>query len=103
MTLCKIGNWLITEEGIKWVGQPKVDYTIPKDRLLELRLGSKIYDWLVHLAEKTWVTEADIYTLNTAFIYAIDYFGLDFKTASYVETIKEQQKEIEEKKATITR
>lgn len=99
MTPFKIGNWLIIEDGIKWDGQLEVDYLIPKDRLLELGGGkrSNMYDWLLHIPEKTWVTEADIYALNTAFIYAIDYFDLDFKTASFYSSLIEQQKEISEK------
>ncbi len=99
MTPFKIGNWLITEDGIKWEGQPNVDYLITKERLVELGSGkrSEMYDWLVHLPQNTWVTEADIYALNSAFIYAIDYFGLDFKTGSFVSTLIEQQKEIREK------
>lgn len=99
MTPFKIGNWLITEEGIKWDGQPNVEYLITKLRLIELGSGerSKMYDWLVHIPEKTWTTEADIYALNSAFIYAIDYFGLDFKTGSFVSTLIEQQKKIRDK------
>ena len=94
MTPFKIGNWLITEEGINWDGQPEVDYDITKKELVVLGSAerSEMYDWLVHLPEKTWLTEADIYALNTAFIYAIEYFGLNFKTGSFVLTLIEQQK-----------
>ena len=99
MTQFKIGNWLITGDGIKWDGQPNVDYLITKEKLVELGTGerSKMYNWLVHMAEKTWATEADIYALNSAFIYAIEYFELDFKTGSFVSTLIEQQKEISSK------
>ena len=38
MTPFKIGNWLITEEGITWDGTPKIDYQIPRDRILSLDL-----------------------------------------------------------------
>lgn len=96
MTPLKIGNWQITEEGIAWDGIPKTDYIIPKDRILEFGPGGRknMYDWLVHFPTKTWVKELDVYTLNTAFIYALEYYGLDFKTCSFVETIIEQQKEL---------
>lgn len=32
-----------------------------------------IYDWLIHLVEKSWLTEADIYALNTAFLFGMEY------------------------------
>lgn len=89
-----IGNWLIKEEGIEWTGNNK--YFIEKDRLLELGTGSRsnMYDWLIHLPEKTWLTKQDIYELNTALIYAINYFGFDLNRLSFVETIIEQQKQL---------
>lgn len=96
MKQMKIDNWLVTEEGIQWNGNPKIDYFISKERLDELGTNerSNMYDWLLHTASKTWITKADIYTLNTAFIYAIEYFGLDYNTGSFIETLKEQQYEI---------
>lgn len=95
----KIGNWLITDTGIKWDGEPNVDYLIPTDRLLELGNGGRdtMYSWLVHMPEKTWTTKDDIYALNTAFIYALSYFNLPFNTGSFVATLREQQRQIEEK------
>jgi hypothetical protein len=52
-----------------------------------------MYDWLVHLPEKTWLTETDVYSLNTALIYAIELSGRGFPSnLSFVETFKEQQK-----------
>jgi hypothetical protein len=99
MTPFKIGNWLITEEGITWEGTPKIDYVIPKERILELGPGDRknMYDWLIHIPTKTWATEADIYALNSAFVYALTHYGLDLTTHSFVETLIEQQKELKEK------
>lgn len=88
----KIGNWLITDESIDWKGQPDNDYYIQIDRLLELDFGDdKIFHWLTHMAEKTWLTREDIYALNTAFIYAIEYFKIKYDTGSFIETLKYQQ------------
>lgn len=100
MTEIKIENWLITEEGIEWDGIPKIEYFISKERLNELGTGerSNMYNWLLHTASKTWITKTDVYTLNTAFIYAIEYFGLEYNTGSFMETLKEQQYEIMDKK-----
>jgi hypothetical protein len=98
MSPIKIGNWLVTDEGISWSGAN--EYFIDKDRLLETGPGnrSNMYDWLVHLPEKSWLDVEDIFTLNTAFIYAINYFELDLNQISFVETIIEQQKQLNLKK-----
>ena len=96
----QIGNWLITDEEIKWVGEPAVNYSIPKDRINEAGTDerSNMYDWLVHIPTKTWVTITDVYTLNTAFIYAQNCWeiGQD-PDMSYVDTLIEQAKEIRRK------
>lgn len=95
----KIKNWLITEEGISWNGEPDVSYNISRDRLLELGPGdrNRMYDWLVHMPEKTWLTETDVYAPNTAFMYAAEYYGLGINTGSIIETLIEQQKILKEK------
>jgi len=92
----KIGNWLITPNAIVWNGIPNMDYEIERSRLLELGLGERdqMYDWLIHLTEKSWITNQDIYTLNTAFIYAIESWGLNFNDGSWVKTLTEQQKHL---------
>lgn len=92
-----IGKWEVTEEGIQWTGDN--EYFIDKDRLLESGPGSRsnMYDWLVHLPEKTWLSKEDIYALNTALVYAINYFGLDFHKNSFVETIVLQQNQLKHK------
>jgi hypothetical protein len=97
----KIGNWLITKEGIEWDGQPEIDYLIAKDTLLQLRKeehDKKHYDWLLHIPLKTWTTKEDIYAFNTAFIYAIECFGLDFNKASFVTTLISQEITLNKKK-----
>jgi hypothetical protein len=96
----KIGNWLITEEGIEWNGTPKVEYLISKERMAEHGHSDRknMYDFLVHLPEKAWIKKADVYTLNTALIYALEYFKIGFNTnLSFVETLNEQQKILQRK------
>ncbi len=96
----KIGNWLIDDDGIKWDGKPKVKYEIHKSRLAEPGPPGRdqMYDWLVHMPEKTWLSREDVYALNTALIYAMDYFNVSFpKNMSFVETIIEQEKVLERK------
>ena len=98
----KIGNWLITADGIEWDGKPYTGYYISKDRLLQHGLEHKdTYDWLVHMAHKNWLTETDIYALNTALMYAIEYFEAGNKRSklSFVKSIDEQQKILRYKNA----
>lgn len=96
----KIGNWLIDKDGIKWDGTPKVDYRISKERITEAGPPNrdKMYDWLVHMPQKTWLTREDIYALNTALIYAMEAFGIAFpENLSFVETFIEQDNELNDK------
>ncbi|HEY4198489.1 MAG TPA: hypothetical protein VGM63_23275 [Mucilaginibacter sp.] len=98
----KIGNWLITADGIEWDGKAYKGYYIDKDRLLQRGLEHKdTYDWLLHMAHKNWLTETDIYALNTALVYAMEYFNAPNKwpKLSFVKSINEQQKIIHYKNA----
>lgn len=89
-----IGNWEVSDQGVAWKGEPGIQYFIETDRLTEAgpESRSKMYDWLVHMVEKTWLAEADIYALNTAIIYAIELSGQEFpRQLSFVDTFREQQ------------
>ncbi|NML55820.1 hypothetical protein [Chryseobacterium cheonjiense] len=92
----KIGNWLITDKGISWNKENELEYLIAKEDLAESgpQDRSNIYDWLVHMPTKSWINKEDVYALNTAFIYAMELYGFDFNTNSFIETIKEQQVEM---------
>ena len=96
----KIGNWLIDEDGIKWNGKSAVTYNIHKSRLAEAGPPGRenMYDWLVHMPEKTWLTREDIYSLNTALLYAMEYFKVDFpENLSFIETIIEKERQLSKK------
>lgn len=90
-TPIKIGNWLINKEGIKWDGQSHI--FIEKERLLDFGSMERryMYDWLIHLPEKDFITEEDTHTLNTAFILAAKLYGLAFNPYCYSWTLGEQQ------------
>lgn len=90
----KIGNWQVISDGIEFTGDN--EYFIPKESLLERGSGERknMYDFLVHLPTKSWLSVEDIYTLNTAYIYAINYFRLDLNKLSFVETMILQQKQL---------
>lgn len=92
----KIGNWLIDQDGIKWDGVPKHTYEISKDRITEER--DDMFDWLIHMPQKTWLTREDIYALNTAFIYAIEKFDITVPpNMSFVETLIVQDNQLTNK------
>lgn len=89
----KIGNWLINDEGIIWNG-PSGKYTITKERLTESgpEGRERMYDWLVHLPEKVWLTREDVYALNTALIFAMEAYNIPFpENLSFIETFIEQE------------
>jgi len=98
----QIGKWLITNDGIEWTGVPFTGYYINKELLLKKSHDHKdASDWLLHLAYKNWLTEQDIYALNTAFMAAIERFVPAYKQAkvSLAKTLDEQQKIIHYKNA----
>jgi hypothetical protein len=98
MEIIKIGNWTITEEGIKWSGKEEIKYFIGKERITERAQGTKtdMYDWLIHMVERPWLTREDIYALNTAFVYALEYFDIGFlDNMSFVETFELQKEQLE--------
>lgn len=94
----KIGNWEINIEGIVWKGN-QVEFLIPKEELSLLRRGGneRIYDWLSHPTTKQWINENDIYALNTAYVFAMEYFKINFHVGSFVDTFIAQQDIISEK------
>lgn len=89
----EIGNWTITEKGITHKNNP--DYLIDIDSLAEAGTDGRetIYDWLVHLPTKTWVSTEDVYTFNTAMMFALEYFDIQ-SDLSFVDTFIEQQREL---------
>lgn len=70
-------QWSVTDYGVESVrpGAP-YHYHFDKSRLLETgNHGGEMYDWPVHMAEKTWI---DIEAFIEAFVKA-----LDLHTGSY--------------------
>lgn len=97
--LFKAGKCILTTEFIYF--EHHDEYTISVDRLWEARLDGENnkYDWLLHMPEKMWLTEEDIYALNTVFFYAIDLSAdkPENKKLSIVKTLEEQRKVLIEK------
>ncbi|MES2379556.1 MAG: hypothetical protein V4538_00850 [Bacteroidota bacterium] len=74
-TIIKFGDWIVDEDGIS---NELYDYHIPKDDLWDSKefeyTGPLIWDWLIHITEKAWITKDNVKDLNTAFVFAQDYF-----------------------------
>lgn len=53
----------------------------------------QMFDTLLHMTEKTWIKEADLYTLNTAFVYALDHFSIEYSPhLNFAKTFDKQQR-----------
>ena len=75
--LIKFGIWEVDEDfGITGKVHVGYDYHINKERLWETQdyNGRILWDWLIHLTEKTWINLENVNNLNTAFYFCQDYF-----------------------------
>ena len=75
----KNAQWKVTNFGIERVGGT-APYEIPAKSLLDTRNdnGGPLYDWPIHMAEKTWV---DINLFIEAFEAALDFHKTRFAPA----------------------
>lgn len=92
--MSKFGNWFLDDDGITWNG-PR-EYFISKDSLLLTGPGgwNNVYDVLVSIALKDWVTQKDLQDLNEAFEAALKRYGFNHNPAvSWEATMKEQHQQ----------
>lgn len=96
----KIKNWQIVEGiGIVWVGNSS-KLTIGIDQIIStgLDINRNPFDLVIHPCERSFITEDDIYALNTAVIYAIEFFNISMpKNTTFCNLIECQQQIIERK------
>ena len=90
----KYGNWEITETGINWIGKPNLIYEIPRDELTDLGRGERAnrYDWLMHIAEKTWVKAEDVEMLYRVFVDAATKYNMPYDLDILLDTITDLKK-----------
>lgn len=95
----KFGNWSVNVDGIQWTGSKGMYPLIEKDRLEETGSGSRseMYDWLVHMPSKTWLTIKDVEDLNEAFIFAMKHFKYEINKDYFNNSLAEQKKELKRK------
>jgi hypothetical protein len=94
----QFGYWIVTEKGIEWNREKPGDYFIERSRLLELGPAEEqLYEWLIHIPQKTWLNKQDVLDLNEAFCFAAEEFGYEIDETIYRNTINEQKWIIEDK------
>ena len=72
--IIKFGDWHVEKDNL--VGKVGYDYSIVDSRLWEHSEynGVLTWDWLIHLANKTWINKESVKDLNNAFFFCQDYF-----------------------------
>ena len=70
-------QWSVTDYGVESVRPEAPYYHFEKRRILETEnRGDELYDWPIHMAEKTWV---DIEAFIEVFLKAIELHAGSFK------------------------
>lgn len=74
ISIIKFGFWQVEPDAL--VAKDGHDYIIECGRFWETRdyNGHLVWDWLIHLANKSWITKDNVKDLNTAFFFCQDYF-----------------------------
>lgn len=74
----EFGNWVVNDDGLIYQAGVYSDspYRITRTRLWEdtYRDGVKLFDWHIHIAEKSTMSTEDIYNLNKAWDFAEKHF-----------------------------
>lgn len=103
MELARFGNWSVTTYKIEWKGDCKIEFAVSIPNIVNT--GSHrnciFYQWLIEIAADHRFSDEDIYSLNTAFFYALDNFRLEIEIPAHAllaETLKEQQVVLAEKR-----
>jgi len=103
MEMARFGNWSVNAFRIEWKGDPEVDFRISIPGIVETGTHESciLYQWLIEIASDTRFSTEDIYSLNTAFFFALDIFSSEIDVPSHAliaETLKAQQQILDERK-----
>jgi hypothetical protein len=96
MELAKFGNWSINVYKIEYQGDSEIDFSISIPSIVQTGTSRNciLYQWLIEIASDTRFSIEDIYSLNTAFFYALDNFRTELNIPAHAllaETLKAQQ------------
>lgn len=102
MELAKFGNWSVDVYKIEWQGDPKIEFSVSIPGIVTTGTHENciLYQWLIEIAADNRFTDADIYSLNTAFFYALDIFSSEIDIPGHAliaETLKGQQEVLNER------
>jgi hypothetical protein len=105
MELAKFGNWSVDVYKIEWQGDPQIEFSVSIPCIVATgeHKNCILYQWLIEIAADTRFSPEDIYSLNTAFFYALDIFRSEIDIPGHAliaETLKEQQEVLNERKNT---
>jgi hypothetical protein len=103
MEIARFGNWSVTTYKIEWKGDNHIEFAISIPNIVNTGSHKNciFYQWLIEIASDTRFTGEDIYSLNTAFFYALDNFRTEIEIPEHAllaETLKEQQVALSERK-----
>ena len=106
MEIARFGNWSVTTYRIEWNGDSSIEFAVPIPNIVNTGAHKNciFYQWLIDIAADKRFSEQDIYSLNTAFFYAMDNFRAEIEIPSYAllaETLKEQQSILSERSKTV--
>jgi hypothetical protein len=95
MALFTIGNWEISNQGIKWKGTPLQLFSISIEEIRNTGFGERenMYDWLIHVMSRNWITREDVYALNSAYIFVFHHFNIKIDAEIFARTIKYQEQQ----------
>ena len=103
MELARFGNWSVTTYKIEWKGDSRIEFAVSIPDIVNTGSHKNciFYQWLIEIAADTRFTKEDIYSLNTAFFYALDNFRSEIEIPAHAllaETLKEQQAMLSERR-----
>ena len=85
----QIGIWTVTEDGIECTHH-NIKIIISKEELF-IKRDNLYYEWLIHYAKKSpTYTQAEIHSLNTAFIYSFQLYNFQLESEILINTIAKQ-------------
>ena len=105
MELARFGNWSINAYKIEWKGDPSIEFSVAIPSIVNTGTHKNciLYQWLIEIAADHRFTCEDIYSLNTAFFYALDNFRSEINIPGHAliaETLMEQQMLLSSRKNT---
>lgn len=93
------GRWIVDSKGLRYDDENGyVVYGLDFNKFWLVREyeGVLLWEWLIHLTEKAWITKENVNDLNTAFLFCQDYFKeyrpKSAKMASTAKTLIYQRK-----------